>query len=155
MIVTTNRSVVFLDHVSIQRLGILLHPRLEFGIGRLVLLDVISHRLLFEAKRRERHRIETFANARIAGSKFTALLQRDLLPKTREMYNAKWPGNAGANQWNVCVAHNYVIVTLNNQPSTLNLFDSPVTRRQFNSTSLRFYYHRRPDVGDCRKLAAV
>jgi len=37
------------------------------------------------------------------------------------MDNAKWTGNAGADQWNVCFAHNDLIVTLNNQPSTLNL----------------------------------
>jgi len=54
------------------------------------LFDVISHSLFLEPERGKRHCIETFANARIPGSKFTVLLQRDLLPKAREMDNAKW-----------------------------------------------------------------
>ena len=106
MIVTANCGVVLFDRVSIQRLRIFLHPRLELGVGGLFLLDVISHRLFFESQRGERHRIETFANARITGSKLTLLLQGDLLPKPREMQNAKRTGNAGTDQWNVCVAHN-------------------------------------------------
>jgi len=100
------------------------------------LFDVISHRLLFESERGERHRIETFTNAGITGSKFTLLLQRDLLPKPREMDNAKWTGNAGTNQRNIGVARNEVIVTLNNQPSTLNLFESQ--RREDNSIRRRY-----------------
>jgi hypothetical protein len=52
------------------------------------------------------------------------------------MDNAKRPGNAGTDQWNVSVAHNEVIVTLNNQPSTLNLFESQ--RREDNSIRLRY-----------------
>jgi hypothetical protein len=37
------------------------------------------------------------ADARITGSKFACFFQRDLLPETREMKNAKWTGNAGTN----------------------------------------------------------
>jgi hypothetical protein len=47
------------------------------------------------------------------------------------MDNAEWTGNAGTDQWNICIAHNDVIVPLNNQPSTLNLFESQ--RREDNS----------------------
>src|SRR5206468_12713886 len=112
------------------------HPRLEFGISRLVLLDVISHRLLFESDRSESHRVETFADARIPGSKLALFLKRDLLPKPRQMDNAKWTGNAGTDQRNIGVAHIEVIVTLNNQPSTLNLFESQ--RREDNSIRRRY-----------------
>ena len=105
VIVAAHRRVVLLDRFSIYRFPILLHPRLEFGIGRVVLLNVISHRLLLESERGESHRIETFANARIAGSKFTFLLERDLLPKPRQMDNAKWTGNAGTDQWDICIGH--------------------------------------------------
>src|SRR5205823_9684078 len=83
MIITAHCSVVLLDRVAIQGFCVLLHPCLEFGIGRLVLLDVISHSLLFETKRGERHGIETFTDAGIAGSKFTLFLERDFLPKPR------------------------------------------------------------------------
>jgi hypothetical protein len=41
--------------------------------------------LLFEPERRKSHRVEAFSDTRIAGSKFAVLLQRDLLPKPREM----------------------------------------------------------------------
>jgi hypothetical protein len=51
------------------------------------------------------------------------------------MDNAKLTGNAGTDQWNIFVAHNDVIVTLNNQSSTLNLFESQ--RREDNSIRLR------------------
>jgi hypothetical protein len=68
--------------------------------------------LLFESERGEGHRIETFANARIAGSKFAILLQRNLLPKPREMQNAKRPGNSGADQWNVCITHIFWVLML-------------------------------------------
>jgi len=37
------------------------------------------------------------------------------------MDNAKWTGNAGTDQWNIGVAQNDLIVTVDNQPSTLNL----------------------------------
>src|SRR5262249_29511978 len=53
----------------------------------------------------ERHRVETLADAGITGSKFARFLERDLLPKTREMQNAKWARNAGTDQWNICVSH--------------------------------------------------
>ena len=36
------------------------------------------------------------------------------------MQNTEWSGRAGANHGNVCIAHNDVIVTLNNQPSTFS-----------------------------------
>ena len=94
------------DGVSIQRFRILLHPRFELRIGRFALLDVIAHGVLFEAKRGQRHRIETFSNARIASRKLTVFLERNLLPKPREMQNAKWAGDAGTNQWNICIRHN-------------------------------------------------
>jgi hypothetical protein len=67
--------------------------------------DVISGSLFFESERGECHRVEAFADAGITGSKFPRFLQRDLLPKTREMKNAKWTGNAGTDQWNVCFSH--------------------------------------------------
>jgi hypothetical protein len=52
------------------------------------------------------------------------------------MDNSKWTGNARTDHWNVCVAHNEVIVTLNNQPTTLNLFESQ--RLEDNSIWLRY-----------------
>ena len=81
------------------------YPRLELRIGRLVLPDVVSDCLLFESERGERHRVETLADAGITGSKFARFFERDLLPETREMKNAKWTGNAGTDQWNICVSH--------------------------------------------------
>src|SRR5436189_4378051 len=111
-----------------------LHPCFKLRIRRLVGFDVISHRLLFESERGKGHRIETFADRRIAVSKFTRRLERDFLPQAREMDNAKLTGNAGTDQWNIGVAHNDVIVTLNNQSSTLNLFESQ--RREDNSIRL-------------------
>ena len=54
------------------------------------------------------------------------------------MENAKRPRNAGTDQWNIFVAHNDVIVTLNNQSSTLNLFESQ--RREDNSIRLRYSF---------------
>src|SRR5437870_391288 len=101
------------DRIRSQGFSVFLHPTFELGIGRLILLDVISHRLLFESERGERHRIEAFADRRITRSQFTRGLQRYFLPETREVHNAEWTGNAGTDQWNVCVAHNDVIVTLN------------------------------------------
>ncbi len=80
-------------------------PIFELWIGRLVLLDVISYCLFIESERSKSHRIEAFADSRIAGSKFTGRLQRDLLPKPRKVHNTKWTGNAGADQWNVSFAH--------------------------------------------------
>src|SRR6516225_10305010 len=83
----------------------LLYPGFELRIGRLVFSDVISHRLFVESECGERHRVETFADAGITGSKFSRFLQRDLLPQTREMKNPKWTGNAGTDQWNICFSH--------------------------------------------------
>src|SRR5438552_367155 len=95
MIVTAHRGVMLRDRVPRQGFGVFLHPGFEFGISRLVLLDEILYRLLLESERSKGHRIEAFADVRIAGSKFTRGLQRDLLPKAREVHNAKWTGIAG------------------------------------------------------------
>src|SRR6266576_2232276 len=95
VIVTAHRGVMLLDGLPGQRLRVFLYPRFELRIRRLVLLDVSSHRLFLESERGKSHRIEAFAHGRITRSKFTRRLQRDLLPKTREMHNAKWTGNAG------------------------------------------------------------
>src|SRR5205823_6417564 len=88
-----------------QGFCVFFHPRFELRIGWLVLLDIISDRLFFEPERAKSHRVESFANPRITRSKFTGLLQRDFLPEARQMDNAKWTGNAGADQWNICVVH--------------------------------------------------
>src|SRR5260370_1869816 len=49
MIISAHRSVVLLDRFTGQRPGVFLYPRFEFGIGRFVLLDVISYRLFFDS----------------------------------------------------------------------------------------------------------
>src|SRR5262249_29401408 len=105
MIVGPRRRVVFLGRLSVYRFRILLSPRLDPRVSRLFLLDVIAHRPLCEAERGDRHRVETLADTGITGSKFARFLERDLLPKTREMQNAKWVRNAGTDQWNICVSH--------------------------------------------------
>ena len=33
------------------------------------------------------------------------LLKGYFQPETRKMQNAEWPGDAGADQWNICVGH--------------------------------------------------
>ena len=58
------------NRVLIERLGVLLHPGFEFRIGRFTLLDVVLNRLLFESERGTSHRIETAADAGIAGREF-------------------------------------------------------------------------------------
>ena len=136
VIISAHRSVVLLDGLPGQRFGVFLYPRFKFGIARLVLLDVILDRLFIEPERGKRHRIEAFADAGITEGKFPRCFKRDLLPEAREMDNSEWPGNAGTDQWNIRVAHNEVIVALNNQPSTLNLFESQ--RREDNSIRLRY-----------------
>ena len=87
---------MFLNGLRGKRPGILLHPRFKFGIGRLVLLDVILDRLFIEPERRAGHGIKSSADARITGRKFTRCFQRDFLPETRELQNAEWTGRAGA-----------------------------------------------------------
>ena len=112
VIISAYRRVVLLDRIQGKRPGVFLYPRFEFGIRRLVLLDVISYCLLFESECGKSHRIEAFADGRITGSKFTRRFKGDFLPETREMDNAKWTGNARADQWNVCVTHNDVFAVL-------------------------------------------
>src|SRR4029077_4110039 len=55
---------------------------------------------------------ETLADAGITGSKFARFLQRDLLPKAREMQDAKWAGDAGTDQRDICVSHSIGFVNL-------------------------------------------
>src|SRR6266536_825191 len=111
-VITAHRGVMLLDRFAGKRLGVLLYPYFEFGIRRLVLLDVIFYRLFLESERGKSHRVEAFADRGIAGSKFTGRFQRNFLPKAWEMDNAKWTGNAGADHWNISVAHNKDCVIL-------------------------------------------
>src|SRR6266568_4513735 len=104
-VITAHRGVMLLDRFAGKRLGVLLYPYFEFGVRRLVLLDVISYRLFIESECGQSHRIEAFADGRITRSEFTRLLQRNLQPKPRKMDNAKWTGNARADHWDVGVTH--------------------------------------------------
>src|SRR4029453_15001671 len=101
---------MLLDCLPVQGFRVFLHPSFEFGIGGFILLDVISHRLLFESERGKSHCIEALTNPRITRRKLTGPPQRYFLPEGREMDNAKWTGNAGTDQWNIGVAHNGVFV---------------------------------------------
>ena len=106
VIIAARGGVMLLDRLRVERLRVLLHPRFELGIGRLVFLDVILDRLFIEPERGASHRIESSADAGITGSEFTRRFEGDFLPEPRKMQNAEWTGNAGADQWNVGVAHN-------------------------------------------------
>src|SRR5947207_10036745 len=105
MVVPPHRGVVLLDGIRRERFRVLLHPCFKFGIGRFVLLDVIVDRLFIEPERGTSHRIEPSADAGIAGSEFTRPFKRDFLPEAGKVQNAEWTGRAGADQWNVGVAH--------------------------------------------------
>jgi hypothetical protein len=126
VVITAHRGVVLLDGLRGERLRVLLYPGFEFGIGRLVLLDVILYRLFIEPERGTGHRIEASADAGIARSEFTRRFKRDFLPEARKLENAEWTRNAGADQWDVGFAHNDVL-SMNHQPSTsrINLHFTP------------------------------
>ena len=51
------------------------------------------------------HGIKAAADAWITGGKFTRRFQRNFLPEAREVQNAEWTGCAGADHWDVGVAH--------------------------------------------------
>ena len=106
VIIAAHCGVMLLDRLPSQGFGVFHYPRFELRIRRLVLLDVTSYRRFFESQRGKSHCIEAPTNPRITQRKLTGLLQRDFLPKPREMDNAKWTGNAGTDQWNICIAHN-------------------------------------------------
>src|SRR4029453_10217601 len=87
-----------------------LHPGFEFRIGRFILLDVISHCPFIEPESGKSHCIEAFTNPRIARGKLTGLLQRYFLPEARKMDNTEWTGNAGADHWDIGIAHSNVLM---------------------------------------------
>src|SRR4029453_4088542 len=99
---------MLLDCLPVQGFRVFLYPGFEFGIGRFILLDVISYRLFFESERGKSHCIEALTNPRITRRKLTGLLQRYFLPEARKMDNTEWTGNAGADHWDVCIAHGNV-----------------------------------------------
>ena len=109
--VSAHRGVMLLDRLRVKRLRVLLHPRFELWIGRLVLLDEILDRLFIEPECGTGHRVVASADAGITGGEFTPRFEGDFLPKPREMENAEWTGRAGADQWNVGVAHNDILIS--------------------------------------------
>src|SRR5207248_10730496 len=97
---------MFFSRISIKRLGILLHPGIEFGIGRLILLDVIFYRLLFESEHDTSHDIKPSPGARVAERELALLLEGHFQPEPRKMKNTEWHATTGADHQNVGVGHN-------------------------------------------------
>src|SRR5574338_1233564 len=118
MNVAAHGRVMLFHGRRVKRLGILLHPFLKLGIGRLVLIYILFHRFLIEAEVGTGHGIEPAADARITGGQFALRLEGNLEPETRKMKNAEWTGGAGADHWNVSVAHGGILSLLGPSPAT-------------------------------------
>src|SRR5437762_3444011 len=99
-------------------------PRADLGtLAKTNLLRVDAGRLLpqvhlmkcvplFESERGTSHGIKPSPDARVAGREFALLLEGDFQPEPRKMKNTEWPGNTGADHWNVCVGHSMILLSL-------------------------------------------
>ena len=94
MNVTANRCVEFLDGSLIQFCRILFYPGFELAIGRLVLFDVVDHRVTIEADTVNDHLIIAFTGAWIARGQLAGAFERELEPKPGQMEHAQRTGHA-------------------------------------------------------------
>src|SRR5437016_2690488 len=92
--VTANRCVEFLDGSLIQFCRILFYPGFELAIGRLVLFDVVDHRVTIEADTVNDHLIIALAGAWIACRQLAGGFERKFEPKAGQMEHAQWTGHA-------------------------------------------------------------
>ncbi|SVE64310.1 uncharacterized protein METZ01_LOCUS517164, partial [marine metagenome] len=77
-----------------------LNPRLERGVGRLLVGDVATHGFLVEAEARNHHAVIATTDARVALCNFSSSLEGHFLPQARQVQHAQRALSTGTNKGN-------------------------------------------------------